>query len=90
MLLSCNRPKRGLLKASMEFLHLRNVVTKLFSQFRSGLDDIGLGEQPNHLATDQKVVCSNHAGCKCLMRKKLQCENLMDTGFSEEGGLSHF
>ncbi len=63
MLLSCNRPKRGLLKASMEFFHLRNVVTKLFSQFRSGLDDVGLGEQPNHLATDQKVVCSNHAGC---------------------------
>jgi hypothetical protein len=31
----------------MEFLHLRNVVTKLFSQFRSGLDDVGLGEQPN-------------------------------------------
>src|SRR5258708_15925797 len=63
MLLSCNRPKRGLLKASMEFFHLRNVVTKLFSQFRSGLDDVGLGEQPNHLATHQNTVFSNHPVC---------------------------
>jgi hypothetical protein len=80
MLLSCNRPKRGLLKASMEFLHLRNVVTKLFSQFRSGLDDIGLGEQPNHLATDQKVVCSNHAGCMCWDNKHLQHRILLKNG----------
>ena len=40
------------------------------------------------LTTDQKVVCSNHAGCMCLIRKKLQCESLMDTGFSEEGILA--
>src|ERR1700757_2360646 len=39
MLLGCHWPKRGSLKASQEFLPLRNVVTELFRQLVSVIDD---------------------------------------------------
>jgi hypothetical protein len=64
-------------------------LAKLVYKHHGGSKQL-ISAHPDKLTADQKVVCSNHAGCICLGDRRLQYEILLKTGSYKGRILAHF